>query len=148
MDLSRRRFLGMLGLAPVIPLVAPTKAYSFLGNILRPRATSLPPIAYVLSYFRVSVSGGPELFATKPGIDSALWFSGDIRVEDVLKQLNLNVAPGKELDYRMNFSSGMASMTEFGSLGGENPPLKKRALIPIQPIWTTEAARGKERPIG
>lgn len=34
--MERRRFLALLGLAPLVPYV-PTKAYSFLGGILRPR---------------------------------------------------------------------------------------------------------------
>lgn len=38
--MERRRFLQMLGLAPVAA-VASTKAYSFLGGILRPRAVSV-----------------------------------------------------------------------------------------------------------
>ena len=41
MILGRRRFLQLIGLAP---LAVPTKSYSFLGGILRPRAQIIAPV--------------------------------------------------------------------------------------------------------
>lgn len=144
MDLSRRRFLGMLGLAPVIPLVAPTKAYSFLGNILRPVA---PKIGHYLEYLRISTGKGEDLFTTKPGITSLMYFPDGIDIEDVIARYGIQVPKDTPIEYRMNFAEGgsQRSHMEFGVMGTENPPLKRRALIVPQNLDTDEARRGKDR---
>lgn len=74
MDLSRRRFLGMLGLAPVIPIVAPTKTYGFFGNIFRAR----PKLMYYVTGFNfdhqhVSMDL-PLVFDERPSLDKLLTY--------------------------------------------------------------------------
>lgn len=163
MDLSRRRFLGMLGLAPVIPLVAPTKAYSFLGNILRPRLSAEPLPIYMVDFFRINIDGKPEpLYATRPGIDQPMVFHESPTIATVIARLGLENVKALESEYRLNFTKmiGASSMriSESGIANTEGlqellyqegmwEDVKRVEIVP-QRLFSREELTGKERPIG
>lgn len=81
----------MLGLAPAIPIIAPTKTYGFFGNIFRPRPKTIYAVTgFNFDYQHVELET-PLLFDHAPALKDLLanWRPAALGVPGALKKYSM-----------------------------------------------------------